>query len=309
MVRYNALAEVRSGLDSLLALGGEGLEIILVDNASPEGGVEVLEREYPSVTLIKNSENVGFARAVNQAAGVATGRLLFLFNPDSYLIPGNPAVEILADRLEADPAMGAAGPRLVNPDGSLQTSAYAFPTLFQSAGHLLGLKKIVPLSLLHWLAPAALKKRFGQLSDHQSERPVDYCTGAALMVKTQAWQEVDGLDERFFLYYEEKDLCLRLRRRGYSTWLIPQARVGHRIGASSDTAPETARLARYQSMLDYFAKNLRGKLPILVLMLRAAAAWKNLWFSLRGREGEAALWRRIGRLKPGRLRPGRGGQA
>ncbi len=298
IVRYNALKEIRACLDSLLAQGGSGLEIVLVDNASPEGGTELLEAKYHSVILIKNKDNLGFAKAVNQAAQRASGRFLFLLNPDTYLLPDNAAPEILAGKLDKAPNMGAAGPRLVNPDGSLQTSAYAFPTLFQSAGHLLGLKKIIPLPLAKKLAPSFLRAKFGQLDDHTQARQVDYCTGAALMVKREAWDRTGGLDERFFLYYEEKDLCLRLKRLGFQTWLIPQARVGHRIGASSDTAPEIARLARYQSMLDYFAKNLNGKLPILRIMLRTASAWQSLRCSLLGRREEAAVWRRVGRLRP-----------
>ena len=298
IVRYNALEEVRACLDSLLAQGGVGMEIILVDNASPEGGVEILEAGYPSVLLIRNKDNLGFAKAVNQAARIASGRFLFLLNPDTFLLPDNPAPEILARELEENPAMGAAGPRLVNPNGSLQTSAYDFPTLFQSAGHLLGLKRIIPLGLAKKLAPSFLRKKFGQLDDHTQARQVDYCTGAALMVKKVAWDRSGGLDERFFLYYEEKDLCLRLKRLGWQTWLIPMAQVGHCIGASSDTAQEIARLARYQSMLDYFSKNLSGKLPLLIIMLKAAAAWQNLRWSLRGRPDEAAIWRKVGRLSP-----------
>lgn len=298
IVRYNALPEVRACLDSLLAQGGEELEIIVVDNASPEGGAEQLALDYPSVHLIINEANIGFARAVNQAAETASGEFLFLFNPDSYLLPDNRAALILADRLEVDPKIGAAGPCLVNPDGSLQTSAYAFPTLIQSAGHLFKLKRFVPLSFLRKLSLPFLKQRFGQLDDHRSEHRVDYCTGAALMIKREAWQKAGGLDKRFFLYYEEKDFCLRLDKLGFQTWLIPQAQVGHRIGASSETAPEIAHLARYQSMLDYFAKNLSGKLPMLKILLRASASWKIIRCSLSGRKAEADLWQKVGRLRP-----------
>ena len=296
IVLYNALAEVRTCLASLPGSSPDGMEVIVVDNASPQGGVRSLKTEFPGIRLVENDRNLGFARAVNQAARLARGEFLLLLNPDAYLLPDNDAPRIMADWLEQRSEAAAAGPRLVNPDGSLQTSAYRFPTLLQSAAHLSGLKRIVPLEAFRSLGPAWLGRRFGQFDPHQVARPVDYCTGAALMIKRSAWEEIGGLDERFFLYYEEKDLCLQLRRTGYQVWLLPRARVGHRIGASSETAPEVARLARYESMLAYFAKNEFGKLPILKLMLLLTAAGRHGWAGLGGRKEEAATWRKVARL-------------
>lgn len=298
IVRYNALEEVRSCLNSILGQEGPGgREVILVDNASPEGGQRRLAAEFPEVRFFNNKVNVGFARAVNQAAQKAEGDYLFLFNPDSFFIAGNPAERVLVDWLAEHPRAAAAGPMLINSDGTLQTSAYAFPTVLQTAAHLSGIKRLLPLGLVRGRAPGWLASRFGQLDSHQRAKVVDYCTGAALMVRREAWSEVGGLDERFFLYYEEKDLCLKLKKTGYQVHFVPQARIGHHIGASSETVPEIARLARYQSMLDYFAKNKPGQLPVIKLMLTSAATAKHLLTALGGAREEARTWRKVARLK------------
>jgi len=296
IVLYNALEEVRACLASLPASREEGLEVIVVDNASPQGGVGALAKEFPGIRLVENRRNLGFARAVNQAADLARGDFLLLLNPDTTFLPGNDAPRIMAAWLAQRPRAGAAGPRLLNPDGSLQTSAYRFPTLLQTAAHLLGLKRLIPTEVIRSRGPAWLGRWFGQFDRHDSARPVDYCTGAALMIKRSVWEKIGGLDERFFLYYEEKDFCLQLHRAGYQVWLLPQARIGHRIGASSETLPEVARLARYESMLAYFAKNEYGKLPILKAMLLQAAAVRHARAALAGRREEAATWRKVARL-------------
>ncbi|MBW2618186.1 MAG: glycosyltransferase family 2 protein, partial [Deltaproteobacteria bacterium] len=241
IVVYNAIAEAQDCLASLAERTSSPIETIVVDNASPQGGAEGLARLFPQIRLIQNQENVGFARAVNQAAEASRGEYLLLLNPDARLL--NDAVKLLADWLDTHPQAGLAGPRLVNPDGSLQTSTYCFPSLAQSAAHLFLLKKLLPLSLLRRLAPAWLGRRVGQLSRHDRPQPVDYCTGAALMLRRRVWEELGGLDERFFLYYEEKDLSLRAVRAGWQTWFVPAARVGHAIGASAETAPQAAALA------------------------------------------------------------------
>ncbi len=300
IVLYNALTEAAGCLESIFETGADGVEVIVVDNASPQGGAAILKERWPQVRLIQNEENVGFARAVNQAAGLAKGRYLLLLNPDCRLNGDVPRV--LADWLEARPEVGLVGPRLLNPDGSLQTSTYAFPTLFQTAAHFFRLKSLLPLERLRRVAPAWLAGRIGQLNRHDKAGPVDYCTGAALMVRREVWDALGGLDERFFLYYEEKDLCLRAKQAGYETWLAPEASVVHRIGASSDTAAELATLARYRSMLAYFAKHHPEKLAALRLVMKAGAAFRHALAGLAGKRDEARVWRRVFRLADGARR-------
>lgn len=290
IVLYNALAEARKCLEGLAA-GNEDLETVVVDNASTEPGLEGLAADFPTIRLIRNRANLGFAKAVNQAARLATGRYLLLLNPDCLVPPGAP--QKLADRLAGDFRAGIAGPRLINPDGSLQTSAYAFPSLIQTAAHLSGFKRFLPLAALRRLAPAGLGRFIGQVDRHQEARPVDYLTGAALMIKRQVWEALEGLDERFFLYYEEIDFCLRARRAGWQTWFDPTVEIFHAIGASSETVKRIATLARYRSLADYFAKHRPNRTGLVRLLIQTGAAWRHGLAGLGDNRAEAALWREV----------------
>lgn len=294
MVLYNSADEAEACLAGLTEWPSDQVEVIAVDNASPRGGLDRLTERWPELTLIRNSDNVGFARAMNQAARLARGRFLLLLNPDCQA--RGPLARPLADWLEGHPQAGLVGPRLVNSDGSLQTSAYAFPCLAQTAAHFFKPLNWRPSAGLRRLAPGSVKARIGQLDSHDSARLVDYCTGAALMVRKSVWDELDGLDEDYFLYYEEIDFCLRAAAQGRQTWFWPGVEVLHGLGASSDTAPELATLARYRSMITYFAKNRPGQLAALRWLMRLGAAWRHAGAGLRGRSDQARLWRRIYRL-------------
>jgi len=291
IVLYNSRATIGRCLSSLYRRCGEPLEVVVVDNASPQGGLAGLAREFPQARFIFNRRNLGFARAVNQAAAQAGGKFIFLLNPDGELV--NDAPGLLADFLEGRPGAAVAGPRLVNPDGSLQTSAYRFPTLAQTAAHLFRVKEALPPVRLRRIAPAWLGGLVGQLNLHDRAQEVDYCTGAALMIRRPVFERLGGLDERFFLYYEEKDFCLRVRQAGLSVWLAPEAVVRHEIGVSSESVPELATLARYRSMLAYFAKHQPGRLAALRVLLRAGAALRHGLSGLAGRGEEARTWRRV----------------
>lgn len=291
IVLYNALDRAERCLESLAPQAGPELEVVAVDNASTEPGLERLAERFGWLRLIRNSGNTGFARAVNQAARVARGDYLLLLNPDCLVPESVPAR--LADWLDAHPSAGLAGPRLANSDGSLQTSAYAFPSLLQTAVHMFDLKRLLPLAALRRLAPAGLGRRIGQLDRHQSDRPVDYLTGAAVMIRRTVWDSLDGLDERFFLYYEEIDFCLRAQKAGWSTWLLPRLEVGHHIGASSDTAPRIATLARYDSLIAYFHKHRPAADWLVRGLVRTGAAWRHGLAGLRGAGEEARTWRLV----------------
>ena len=294
VVVYNAFEATERCLASVFEKTADSKEVIVVDNASPQNGFERLASRFPEARFIRNQANRGFAAAVNQAAALSSGRHFFLLNPDSYLI--NDAPRILADWLDEHPRAGLAGPRLINPDGSLQTSTYAFPTLLQSAAHLFRIKSLLPIERLRGRTPAWLAGRIGQFSAHDRAQTVNYCTGAALMVRRDLFERLGGLDERFFLYYEEKDFSLRAWQAGFETWLIPDALVGHSIGASSETAGELPVLARYRSMLAYFAKHHPGRLAWLRGLLGAGAIWRHGLSTLGARREEARLWRKVYRL-------------
>lgn len=253
IVNFNTGQLLGECLASVRCFAGDvDLEVLVVDNASTDGSMGVL-REHPEVQGLRNEANVGFARAVNQALAVAKGRFVLLLNPDTRI--ESPVFRQLLAFAEAHPGAGIVGPRLVNPDGTLQTSAYRFPTLVQAAGTILGLKRLVPMNWLRARAGRWLGRWFGQLDAHRTPRQVDLVTGACMLVRRQVLDAIGGLDPRFFLYFEEKDYCLRARRAGFGTYFDPSAEVVHVIGGSSRSDPRITVVERCRSMRQYHDKH------------------------------------------------------
>lgn len=253
VVNFNTGSLLGECLASVRRFAGDvALECLVVDNASSDGSLDVLG-EFPEVQCLRNAENVGFARAVNQALQVAKGRYLLLLNPDTRIV--SPVFRELIAFAEAHPRTGVVGPRLVNPDGTLQTSAYRFPTLFQAAGTILRLRRLVPVTWLRARTGRRLGRYFGQLDPHAEPRPVDYVTGACMLIRREVVEAIGGLDPRFFLYFEEKDFCLRARRAGWGVFFDPAAEVVHAIGGSSKADPMTTVVERCRSMRQFHDKH------------------------------------------------------
>jgi GT2 family glycosyltransferase len=253
VVNYNAGPLLEVCLASIRRYGGDlALEVLVVDNASTDGSLEALRR-FPEVRLIPNCDNRGFAAAVNQGLESAAGRCFLLLNPDTEVV--SPVFRTLLAFAEAHPDAGVVGPRLRNPDGSLQTSAYRFPTLFQAAGTVLRLRRVVPVGFLRARLGWWLGRYFGQLDPHVTARPVDYVTGACMLIRREVVERIGGFDPRFFLYFEEKDFCLRAGEAGWRVWFDPAAEVVHHIGGSSGGRPEITVLERMRSMRQFYDKH------------------------------------------------------
>jgi GT2 family glycosyltransferase len=221
-------------------------EQIVVDNASPDGAAEMVEQTFPNTILLRSAENLGFARAANMGLERASGDPILLLNPDCIL-PRN-AVEELVGFLNSRPKVGAASPMLVTPTGSPQISYARFPRLYS---HLVG------LSPLGWLLPAKLKDcGFSGVPpslEEQVPRPADAPAGSCLLVRRAAYEETGGLDERFFMYYEDIEWALRMARKGWERSYVPSVRVVHDMGATWADAPAGLQLAQsYQGKYRYF---------------------------------------------------------
>ncbi len=245
IVSYKGRAYLGRCLESLVpevqAVGGE---IIVIDNASSDGSPE-LARSFPGVRVIENPVNVGFARAVNQGLKLASGRYLLILNPDTEVRPG--ALPTLVDFMNGHPRVGLAGPKLLNPNGTVQPSRRRFPDLpilFTES------------TLVQWRLPRlGIFRRFyceGLPAD--GPHPVDWVTGACMLVRRQAVEEVGPLDERFFMYAEELDWCRRLRAGGWEIYYVPGAEVVHQEAASSRQDPVRQRINFYTSRWKYAAK-------------------------------------------------------
>ncbi len=251
IVNWNVKNLLRECLQSIFASDIDAPpEVIVVDNASADGSVAMVRAEFPQVTLIASDENLGFARGSNLGASHATGNFLFLLNPDTRLQPDT--LRLLRDYLQANPSVGVVAPQLLWADGSIQSSRRRFPTpatmLWEST------------LLEQWFPHNRIAARY-RLEDIPPTKtiPVDWAVGAALFLRREIWEQVGGLDESFFMYFEETDWCRRVANAGWKIHYLPMAKVIHYEGQSSGQVI-AARMARFQrSKIRYAEKWFGGK--------------------------------------------------
>src|SRR5439155_3090302 len=202
-------------------------EIVVVDNASDDGSLDIATATLDHVHVIHNDRNTGFAVAANQGIRAATGDVVVLVNPDAVAAPG--AVAALAAAIAAHPRAGVVGGFVRNPDGTVQPTKRAFPSLGQAALH--GLVGVV------W--PNNPGTRAYTLADASFEEPrrVDWVAATAVAVRREAFEQVGGFDERFFFFVEDVDLCRRLADAGWEVWFEPRAEFTHIWGGSWTQKP------------------------------------------------------------------------
>lgn len=218
------------------------VETIVVDNASSDQSAEAVSRQFPWVRLVVNQQNEGFARGNNRAAGLTDADILFLLNPDTELKPG--ALHELATFLDAHLEVGVVGSRLLNPDGTLQTSCYPLPTLSREIWRLFHLDRLHP---------------YGVYPIHsyslQEPRRVDVVQGSAFMVRRAALDTETLFDVDYFMYSEEFDLCHRIGHKRWQIYWIPQSVVVHYGGQSARQVPVKMFQQFHASKVLYFRKH------------------------------------------------------
>ncbi len=265
IVNWNVRDLLRRCLHSILVNLPPGeLEIIVVDNGSTDGSGEMIRAEFPRVHLIANAENRGFTAANNQGLAVSRGRYVLLLNPDTEVV--GDALAAMVAFADAHPDVGVVGPQLLNPDGTVQSSRRRFPTLatalFEST----------------WLQPYAPRRLLGRY--YVLDRPddevqdVDWVTGAALMARREAIEQVGPLDEGFFMYSEELDWCRRFREAGWRVVYLPTARMIHHEGKSSEQVLPARHIHFQSSKVRYFRK-YHG--PVAAEILRLILLGNYLW--------------------------------
>ncbi len=223
------------------------LEVIVVDNASADGSAEMVRREFPGVRVIVNGENLGFARANNQGIRASHGRYVLLLNNDTIAPPA--ALGGLVAFMETHLEAGAVGPRLLQPDGMPQPYAFGSdPTLAYLARR--GLNRLLFRRYVHDWSTDALQE-------------VDWVAGTCLLVRREASDRAGLLDEHIFMYFEDSDWCLRIRKAGWKVYYTPQVEITH-LGGQSAIKNLTARRAYYES-LQYFYRKHYGPLALGVL--------------------------------------------
>lgn len=274
IVSYQCAEKLRRCLESIRAHRPTvAHEVIVVDNGSQDGTVEMLREVFYWVRLISNPDNRGFSRAMNQAVAAATGEALLMLNPDTEMLHG--ALDGLFRFVRERPWIGAVGPKLVSPEGDPEMSCREFPTLMNAFWGLTGLSRAFSGSRV-----------FGHFEmtwwDHSEPRGVDWLSGAALMCTRAAWGKVGPLDEAFFLQGAELDWQKRLSRLGLERWYLPTVSVVHYPGRSwgGSEAEEVVRL--YRAAFQYFRKHHSIlSSPILRTMALLVSLTKALWHTAR----------------------------
>jgi len=276
VVNYNAGQDLGLALKSVQTDCAQiAWEAVVVDNASTDGSASVVET-FLQATLIRNTTNAGFGRAVNQAVASSRAPLLLLLNPDCQLSPG--ATATLRAVLDAEPECAIVGPRILDPDGAVQGSARGDPDmltgLFGRTGALRALLPFLPVARRNVVTEDAVRSGAPSVV-------VDWLSGACLLVRRDAFLAAGGFDERFFMYWEDADLCRRLRGQGYTIRYVPGASAVHKVGRSSQTAKRSSIRAFHQSAYLYYATHVApGSLNPRRLLARALLG-ARCWWQLR----------------------------
>jgi GT2 family glycosyltransferase len=252
LVNYNAGHELARALQSIAdEFADERWEAVVVDNASSDGSAEVVADFAPNVLLHRNVQNTGFARGVNQGLAATSGSLVLLMNPDCRLVPG--AFDMLRRELERSHSYAIVGPRILNPDGTVQGSARGDPDMFTGLfGRTTVLRRLFP-----GLAVARRNVVSGDgVRSGDGSVTVDWLSGACLLAHRDALQSVNGFDERYFLYWEDADLCRRLRALGGQVRYVPGATAVHRVGQSSRSVRASSIRAFHESAYLYYSTHV-----------------------------------------------------
>lgn len=262
IVGWNTCELLINCIKSILASQTEyKFEVWVVDNASSDQSVEMVRTHFPDVNIIENRENLGFARANNQAIRRCKGQYILLLNPDTELVPC--AINTMAGFLDEELRAGAAGARLLNLDGTLQASCYPEPTLSRELWRLLHLD-------FFWSYGEYDMNRW-KLNE---TREVDVLKGACILFRREALEQVGLLPEEYFMYSEEVDLCYSLRKKGWKLFWVPQAEVVHYEAQSTQQVAAEMFLHLYRGKLLFFRKhrgNFVARLYKFVLAFAAIA--------------------------------------
>ncbi|MEK7788059.1 MAG: glycosyltransferase family 2 protein [Chloroflexota bacterium] len=273
IVNWNTRDMLADCLNSIALTAGKlRVETIVVDNNSTDGSQAMVQERFPEARLIQNRQNVGFAKANNQAMAVMQGRYALLLNSDALATPGS--IQALIELADSQPRAGLVGAQLVNPDGSFQASHTPFPSLWQEFLILTGLGR-----LLHgrWYPSRGPEEAKGP-------QKVDYVEGACMLVRREAFQQVGGLDEGYFMYAEEVDWCYAMKKGGWQVWYHPASRIVHFGGGSSKNRRPQREADLYRSRVRFFRKHYgnapASALKVLIYSLTAVKIVMHLFLRL-----------------------------
>ena len=250
IVNYRVPEYLRETLRSIeQAEMSDRTEVIVVDNASGDESQKIITSEFPSTRWIQLKHNIGFGKACNVGVQNARGSYILLLNPDTMI--SRNTLSVACSFMQSHPDIGLIGPKILNPDGTLQASCKrGFPTPSVTFYHFSGLSRLFPRS-----------RRFGRYNltflDADTSAPVDAVSGSFMFMPRILFLQIGGFDERFFLYGEDLDLCYRIKESGHAVWYHPATQIIHRKGKSSAKSILRSRIAFYEAMILFSRKYRR----------------------------------------------------
>ena len=250
IVNYKSADFLKSCLSSIYEnINGFHVNIHVIDNGSHDH-IHLIKSIFPEINLTINGDNLGFAKAANNIIKKTSAPYVVVLNPDTIIFDG--FFDSIISYIQYHPNVGVVGPKILDPDGSIQGSARAFPN-FRSAlyGRTSFLTRIFPNS------PKTYSNIISFSSDGTNPLKVDWVSGACQVIRRNALEDVGLYDERFFLYWEDVDLCKRVKRRGWEIIYFPQAAIEHRVGGSSDHRLFCSIFEFHKSAYQYFTKHMK----------------------------------------------------
>lgn len=289
IINYNTKKLLYNCLESVYVQCKDiNLEVIVVDNNSTDGSQEMVQKQFPQVKLISNAINTGFGRANNQAIRESKGKYILLLNSDTVII--NDIIHKMIDFMKANLQTGVVGCKLLKADMTVQPMTNLSFSIWVELIRFLKVKKII------FIIPGLAKcfaKYFSKFAGKHARsyfssyllqdkvQKVDYVSGACLLTRKDVIMDVGLFDEKFFLYYEDADLCLRIKQKGWEIILLPETGIVHYIGKSTDNDFCKAFDSRNLSMYYYYTKH-HSFMEVLLLktLILIVLSFRNLWFLL-----------------------------
>lgn len=260
IVTWNSADEIVKCINSVIDASGDlNTELIIIDNNSSDNSFELVNNiTFPKLNTVKNAENLGYTKAVNQGIKLSQGKYVLLLNPDTVLEKNS--IKVMYDFLESNPTYGACAPLMKNPDGSIQYSVRNFPTYW---------RMFCEFSLLAYIFPNS--KLFGSWKakylDYSSEQDIEQPMAAAFMIRSELLAKTGNMDERFRMFFNDVDLCKKVYDSGSKIRLLPSSVVTHEHGAS--IKKDRANMIRIwnDDCAKYFEKHFGRSLLLLWLKL------------------------------------------
>ena len=284
IVSYNVRQYIAHAIDAIIKSDLDDFEIIIIDNNSFDNTASYLKERYShlrQIKIVQNEENIGFGKAINQAASLAKGQYYLILNPDTII--QEETISTLKEYLDSNPEVGMVGPKVLNADGTLQLACKrSFPTLGVALPKLLGFSRIFPKS--KW----ASKYNLTYL-DEDEIFSVDAISGSCMFIRSFLFHELKGFDERFFMFGEDLDLCSRIWKNNYEIHYVPTTQIVHYQGESVKSAPFDSINAFYNAMILFVDKHFSFGTGWLMKFAIRCGIYIRKFFSMIGEKRSQIL--------------------